>query len=197
MQPTLSNDIVTVSVVDSISTTCPKMRRQQELVTRILMTTNRVFQGVSSRSQTDPESFIVQLEQPKRGVRIETALEEKWKSNPVYETKSSITLRQKNDKQIHRNSIINNNNNRDDNSNNSNNDKSNPYQNSELSQDDDTLSITSNYQVDEMFTDPIIQSIGRRSSAIARVLPTLTPSVCDSPVKLRFVSNSTTTSSNR
>lgn len=169
------------------------------------MTTNRVYQGVSSRSQIDPESFVVEVEQPKRGVRIETGLEEKWKSDPVYQTKNSITIRKKTNLVDNINSVgsvgssdsgsITSKGNSSRHKTRQNQQSNNSVtgggggSTTNTEEDDDNFSTNSYYEVDEMFTNHIIESIGRRSSAVARVLPTLPPSVCDSPVKLRFVSN--------
>jgi hypothetical protein len=157
-----------MSVSDSVSATCPKMGRQQELVSRILMSTNRVFQGTSTRSQTNPESFTSFNEQPRRGLRIEAAIEEKWKSDPRVHIKSSLTLRAP--PQSHG--------------------QDQPQGNLNAVQEWEGIpdfDVKAPYQVKEVFTQPIVQSIGRRSSTIARVLPTGVPTLCDSPMRLRIL----------
>lgn len=151
-----------MTVSDSVSATCPQMSRQQELVSRILMSTNRVFQGISSRSQTNPESFLTSTEYPRRGLRIVASLEQKWKTDPTLHTKSSIAVHQSSPKLLKVDAMV--------------------SSNSEVSND-----IESPLQVDDVFTQPILRSIGRRSSSIVRVLPTGVATICDSPMKLRIL----------
>lgn len=159
-----------MTVSDSVSATCPQMSRQQELVSRILMSTNRVFQGVSSRSQTNPESYTTLTEHPRRGMRIQASLEEKWKTEPTNHTKSSLGFKGNSafiESTIYRSS-------------------------SEHTKSTDSNFVTDNgikspLKVDEVFTQPILRSIGRRSSSIVRTLPTSAPTLCDSPVKLRIL----------
>jgi hypothetical protein len=173
------------------------MSRQQELVSRILLSTNRVFQGISSCSQTNPESLTTVIEQPKRGLRIETAMEEKWRSPPTVHSKSSLELK------THSSNLTCSNTN-------PNSSGSSHYQSERLgrtkkkdkqhnlpeigsSSSSFRASVSESAQaalqleVKELFPQTVLQSIGRRSSTVARILPTSAPTLCDSPVKLRVL----------
>jgi hypothetical protein len=94
-------------------------------------------------------------------------MQEKWKSNPTIQIKSSLTLRTQ-QRNHHHDDI----------------DKP-PQEKAKNNEDADD--IKSPFQVKEVFTHPIVKSIGRRSSTIARVLPTGVPTLCDSPMRLRVL----------
>lgn len=174
-----------MSIADSVSATCPQMSRQQELVSRILMSTNRVFQGISINSQTNPESLTTLIDQPQRGLRIEAAMEAKWKSHSTVHVKSSVDfkgLTSRNSENSRQSQIG----------------KLGKVEDgqrilpeivpsSQLDQDSSDVILTTPPQVEELFPHSIVKSIGRRSSTAARILPTSVPTLCDSPVKLRIL----------
>lgn len=52
-----------------VSANCPQMRRQQDLVTRILQSSNMVYGGILYRSEMDPETFLSENQRLKAGTQ--------------------------------------------------------------------------------------------------------------------------------
>jgi hypothetical protein len=77
------------------------MRRQQELVSRILMITNRTYQGITHRAGLDPESYFVEIEHVQRGLQIES--NGKSREDPAegkYQQKMSLVVLKEEDNAI-------------------------------------------------------------------------------------------------
>jgi hypothetical protein len=158
------------------------------------MSTNRVFQGISVTSQTNPESLMTLIEQPKRGLRVEAAMDEKWRTHPTAHSKSSVDFKGLPTPGTGTSSQY-----------------SRQYQSEKLGKEKEkkeqmlpeiapsscldqcpsgsalSASASDPLRVGELFPQSIVQSIGRRSSTMARILPTSAPTLCDSPMKLRIL----------
>mmetsp|Transcript_20241 Transcript_20241/g.34121 ORF Transcript_20241/g.34121 Transcript_20241/m.34121 type:complete len:1274 (+) Transcript_20241:165-3986(+) len=79
-----------------VSANCPQLRRQQDLVSRILQSTNNIYTGIQYRSQVDPETFIAENQHLKAGTPTLQNTKEYAPSVGGYvQTKTSYLMKQK------------------------------------------------------------------------------------------------------
>lgn len=80
----------------AVSANCPQLRRQQDLVCRILQSTNNIYTGIQYRSQVDPETFIAENQHLKAGTpTLQNTKEYSASVGGYVQTKTSFVMKQK------------------------------------------------------------------------------------------------------
>ena len=80
----------------TVSANCPQLRRQQDLVCRIIQTTNNIYTGVNYRSQVDPETFMAENQHLKAGTTTSENIKEYSASGGGYiQCKTSYLMKQR------------------------------------------------------------------------------------------------------
>jgi len=80
----------------SVSANCPQLRRQQDLVFRILQSTNMIYSGIQYRSQIDPETFISENQHLKAGTpTLQNTKEYSPSIGGYIQNKTSFIMKQK------------------------------------------------------------------------------------------------------
>jgi hypothetical protein len=80
----------------AVSANCPQLRRQQDLVARILQSTNNIYTGIQYRSQVDPETFIAENQHLKAGTpTLQNTKEYTASVGGFIQTKTSYVMKQK------------------------------------------------------------------------------------------------------
>ena len=139
-----------------VSSNCPQMRRQQELVSRILIITNRSYQGVSHRAGADPEYSRVDIERIRRGFHVESNRKERVSpAEGKHQRKGSLHLSPAPPHKTKRDAPT------------------------MLEKQDDTIDDPCELNHD-IYTS---SSLGIRSMTLIRPVPKARPTVCDSPMK--------------
>jgi hypothetical protein len=79
---------------NEVSVNCPRMRAHQEVLTRILKLTNRVYEGITYRTQSDPQTIVSSDQHYSSGTQI--AMNKKnvntFEDNAVIAEKKSLFL---------------------------------------------------------------------------------------------------------
>ena len=80
----------------AVAANCPQLRRQQDLVCRILQSTNNIYTGIQYRSQVDPETFIAENQHLKAGTpTLQNTKEYSPSVGGFVQTKTSYVMKQK------------------------------------------------------------------------------------------------------
>lgn len=80
----------------AVSANCPQLRRQQDLVSRILQSTNNIYTGIQYRSQVDPETFLAENQHLKAGTpTLQNTKEYTASVGGFVQTKTSFVMKQR------------------------------------------------------------------------------------------------------